>query len=596
VMTMSLSPIPNTAPFAEDEIEILNRVVGPATPIQRAWLAGFLAGLDASSGTAAVEAVEPAAPARAAEPLTILFASESGNCERLAADMAKAARKQGFKPTLLDMADLDVASLAGVRRLVVIAATWGEGEPPARAMNSYNDLMSDKAPRLDGVEFGVLALGDTAYAEFCAIGKAIDERLAALGGKRVIDRVDCDLDFAEPAARWIGGALGKLAPADAGGQPAGAAGHKVIAVDFSAKPAGAANLGPLEAQVTEHINLNSSRSAKQTIHIELAFDGAAPPYNPGDSLDLYAENDPAYVDQLLAAAGLSSDDALRADFIKNRDVTTLSLKSLETYATGTGHQYVKALLEAGEAREWIAGRQLIDLIETFPIALTTEQLRAVTRPLQPRAYSIASSRREVGDEAHLLVSAVRYATHGRERKGVASTYVADRLKKGDRVRVKVKPNKYFALPANDRDIIMVGPGTGVAPFRAFVQERRATAAKGRSWLFFGDRQFTHDFLYQLDWQDALKDGALTRMDVAFSRDTPQKVYVQQRIRERRRELVEWLDQGAYFYVCGDGNAMAKDVRKALVDAYADVKSLAPDAAEHAVRALEREHRYLQDVY
>jgi len=586
-MSMGATTIPKTAPFDEEQIEILNRVVGPASATQRAWLAGFLAGLDVSGSIAPAE---PAAPVRPAEPLTIVYASESGNCEKLAADMAKAARKQGFKPSLVDMADLDVASLAGVRRLVVIAATWGEGEPPARAVNAYNDLMSDAAPRLDGVEFGVLALGDTAYAEFCTIGRTIDERLAALGGRRVADRVDCDLDFAEPAARWIGQALAKLAPADA------ARSSTVIEVDFSNKPAGAQNLGPVEAEITEHVNLNSSRSDKETVHVALAFDGVAPAYNPGDSLDVYAENDPVYVEALLKAAGLASDDALRAELTKARDITTLSLKTVESYAAATGHQYVKALLDTGEARNWIAGRQLLDLVENFPIALSADQLRAVTRPLAPRAYSIASSRREVGEEAHLLISAVRYATHGRARKGVASNFVAERLKKGDRVQVKVKPNKHFALPSDDRDIIMVGPGTGVAPFRAFVQERRATAASGRSWLFFGDRQFTHDFLYQLDWQDALKDGALTRMDVAFSRDTPEKVYVQHKVWERRRDLIEWLDKGAYFYVCGDAKAMAKDVRRALVSAYADVKSLPPEAAEQAVRGLEREHRYRQDVY
>jgi sulfite reductase (NADPH) flavoprotein alpha-component len=216
--------------------------------------------------------------------------------------------------------------------------------------------------------------------------------------------------------------------------------------------------------------------------------------------------------------------------------------------------------------------------------------------LAPRAYSIASSRKDVGDEAHLLVSAVRYDSHGRARKGVASNFIAERLKKGGRVRVKVKPNKHFGLPAGDRDIIMVGPGTGVAPFRAFVQERRAVGATGKSWLFFGDRSFTHDFLYQLDWQEALKDGALTRMDVAFSRDRPDKVYVQHKIWERRKELVDWLDNGAYLYVCGDAKAMAKDVRAMLTNAYADVKALAPEGAAQAVDALERDKRYLQDVY
>jgi sulfite reductase (NADPH) flavoprotein alpha-component len=580
-----MSPIPKTAPFAEEEIDLLNRVVGTASPVQRAWLAGFLAGLDAS-GAAVMP--HPAAPARPAEPLTIVYASESGNSEKLASDLAKAARKNGLKPTVIDMADLELSTLASAKRLVVIAATWGEGEPPARAVRAYNELMGEGAPRLEGVEFGVLALGDTAYAEFCAIGRKIDERLAALGGKRVVDRVDCDLDFGEPAARWIGDAVKVLTPPNAGG--------RVIEVDFGAKAAASPNTDIVEAEIIEHVDLNSSRSDKETIHLALSFEAGAPAYEPGDSLDLFADNDPVYVDELLKIADLATDEKLRAEFIKSRDVTTLSLKTVETYAASTGHQYVKALLADGQAKEWIAGRQLIDLIATFPIALDAEKLRALTRPLAPRAYSIASSRREVGDEAHLLVSAVRYDSHGRARKGVASNYVAERLKRGQHVRVKLKPNRHFALPAPDKDIIMVGPGTGVAPFRAFVQERRATTASGRSWLFFGDRTFTHDFLYQLDWQDALKDGALTRMDVAFSRDTPEKIYVQHKLWQRRADLIEWLDGGAYFYLCGDAKAMAKDVRAALVRAYADVKSLTPEAAEQAVVTLEREKRYLQDTY
>ena len=526
--------------------------------------------------------------ARPAEPLTIVYASESGNCEKLANDLAKAARKNGLKPTLIDMADLELADLTKAKRLVFIAATWGEGEPPARAVRAYGELMGEGAPRLDGVEFGVLALGDTAYAEFCAIGKKIDERLAALGGKRAVERVDCDLDFAAPASRWIGDALKVLTPPDADR-------GRVIEVDFG-KPQAAPNTDIVEAEISEHVNLNSSRSNKQTIHLALTFEGAMPTYEPGDSLDLYAENDPEYVDELLKLAGLSGDDTLRAELIASRDVTTLSLKTVDTYAAQTGHQYVKALIADGQAKEWIAGRQLIDLIAAFPIALTPDHLRAVTRPLAPRAYSIASSRREVGDEAHLLISAVRYDSHGRARKGVASNYVAERLKRGARVRVKLKPNKHFAIAPADKDIIMVGPGTGVAPFRAFVQERRATAAKGRSWLFFGDRQFTHDFLYQLDWQEALKDGALTRMDVAFSRDTPGKVYVQNKLWDRRHDLIEWLDGGASFYVCGDAKNMAKDVRATLVRAYAEVKALSPEAAEQAVAGLERDKRYLQDTY
>lgn len=589
-MSASYATIPKTAPFTEEDVALLNRVVGPASAVQRAWLAGFLAGVESVQGSAEGGVGLPAAPARPAEPITIVYASESGNCETLANNFAKAARKNGLKPTLIDMADLDVATLATTKKLVFIAATWGEGEPPARAVRSYGDLMGEGAPRLDGVEFGVLALGDTAYVEFCAIGKKIDERLAGLGAKRVVDRVDCDLDFAAPAGLWLDGAIKALAP------PLEVDRGRVIEVDFGAKPAGSPNTDIVEGEITELTNLNSSRSDKETVHFALAFDGVAPAYEPGDSLDLYAENDPAYVDELLKLAGLSGDAKLRAELIAMRDVTTLSLKALETYASQTGHYYVNRLIADGEAKDWIVGRQLIDLIETFPIALTAEHLRAVTRTLAPRAYSIASARSEVGDEAHLLVSAVRYDTHGRARKGVASNFVAERLKRGGKVRVKLKPNRHFRLPAPDKDIIMVGPGTGVAPFRAFVQERRAGKASGKSWLFFGDRQFTHDFLYQLDWQEALADGALTRMDVAFSRDTPDKVYVQHKIWDRRHDLIEWLDGGANFYVCGDAKAMAKDVRAALVSAYADVKQLSPEAAEQAVAALERDTRYLTDTY
>ncbi len=589
-MTSGFATIPKTAPFTEEDVDLLNRVVGPASPIQRAWLAGFLAGVESVQLGGESGAAQPAAPARPAEPITIVYASESGNCEKLANNFAKAARKNGLKPSLVDMADLDVSTLASVKKLVFIAATWGEGEPPARAVRSYADLIGDAAPRLDGVEFGVLALGDTAYVEFCAVGKKIDERLAALGAKRVIDRVDCDLDFEKPAGDWLGDAIKVLAP------PVDIDRGRVIEVDFGAKPAGSPNTDIVEAEITELTNLNSSRSNKETVHFALAFEGAAPEYQPGDSLDLYAENDPAYVDELLKLAGLAGDAKLREEFIKTRDVTTLSLKSVETYAAQTGHYYLKKLIADGEAKDWIVGRQLIDLVETFSIALTADQLRAVTRTLAPRAYSIASARSEVGDEAHLLISAVRYETHGRARKGVASNFVAERLKRGGKVRVKLKPNKHFRLPAPDKDIIMVGPGTGVAPFRAFVQERRASKAKGKSWLFFGDRQYTHDFLYQLDWQDALADGSLTRLDLAFSRDTPEKIYVQHKIWDRRRELVEWLDNGASFYVCGDAKNMAKDVRAALVAAYADVKSLSADAAEQAVAALERDTRYLTETY
>ncbi|WP_462117174.1 diflavin oxidoreductase [Methylorubrum extorquens] len=585
--------LPRTAPFGDQERAHLDAALGAATPIQRAWLTGFLAGLDAAAGQPAAAAAAPAAPPKAAEPLTILFASESGNSEKLAGDVSKLARKQGFKPKVVDFADLDLATLPKAGKLIAIAATWGEGEPPARAVRAYGELMSDAAPRLDGLAFGVLALGDTSYAEFCAIGKALDARFEALGAKRAYDRADLDLDFEKPAAEWIKGTLKALAPADV---PA----DNVVAVDFRAGAEdedGEVSREPAVVEVIDHVNLNSSRSDKETIHLALEFEDGAPAYEPGDSLEIFPENDPQLVDEILRATGLSGDEGLRKALLAERDITTLSPTTVERFAKATGHADAQKFVESGEVKAWIEGRHLIDLIERFPTTLTAEHLNTVTRPLPPRAYSIASSRREVGDEVHLTIAAVRYETHGRARAGVASVHVADRIKNGAKLRVRVKPNKHFRLPSDpSTDIIMVGPGTGVAPFRAFVQERRATEAPGRSWLFFGDRHFTHDFLYQLEWQDALEDGSLAKIDVAFSRDQPEKIYVQDRIDAHAAEVVEWLDGGAHFYVCGDAKNMAKDVRAAVVRAFESVKGLSSADAEAHVASLERARRYQQDVY
>jgi len=583
--------LPRTAPFGDGERASLDAVLGTASPTQRAWLAGFLAGLDAAGGQ---PAAVPAAPPKAAAPLTVIYASESGNSEALAGNVAKLARKQGFKPKVVDFADLDIATLPKAGKLVAIAATWGEGEPPARAVRAYGELMGEGAPRLDGVEFAVLSLGDTSYAEFCAIGKALDARFEALGAKRAAERADLDLDFEKPAADWIKGALKALAPAE---QP-----DNVVAVDFARAGAGEdddaePSREPVVVEVVEHVNLNSSRSDKETIHLALAFEDGAPAYEPGDSLEIYPENDPQLVDEILNAAGLSGDEALRRALLAERDITTLSAATIERFVKATGHAEAQTLIDSGEAKAWIEGRHLIDLLETYPAKLTAEHVNTITRPLPPRAYSIASSRQEVGDEVHLAIAAVRYETHGRARSGVASVHVADRIRDGAKLRVRLKPNRHFRLPQDPAtDIIMVGPGTGVAPFRAFVQERRAVEAPGRSWLFFGDRHFTHDFLYQLEWQDALEDGSLTKIDVAFSRDQPEKVYVQDRITQHAQELVSWLDGGAHLYVCGDAKAMAKDVRAAVVGAYQSAKGLSAAEAEAQVAALERSHRYQQDVY
>jgi sulfite reductase (NADPH) flavoprotein alpha-component len=574
--------LPDSAPFPADQITALNRVMSATNAEQRTWLSGFLAGYQAATTP---QPAASAPPARRA-PLTVLFATESGNAEALADAARKAAGKLGFAARALDMADATPAQVAGAQNLLVIASTWGEGDPPQRAIDFHAALMADDAPRFDGVRYAVLALGDRAYAKFCETGRLFDERFAALGAMRVADRIECDLDYEAPANAWVEATLTQLRT-ELGEPEEGA----VIHVDFARSPAEAgaySRARPFEAEIAERIRLSGSRSTSETWHVELSLAGAGINYEPGDSLGFLPNNDPALVEAVLAASGLSADAALRASLSDRFDITTLTRRQVEDYARISGH----APLAADES--FNEGRQVIDLLEAAPHRLSADQLTSLLRPLPPRYYSLASSLKATPDEAHLLVAAVRYETHSRARNGVASVDVADRRRTGERMKIFVKPNTHFRLPSDpQRPIIMIGPGTGVAPFRAFMQERDAVGAIGRNWLIFGHRNYTHDFLYQLEWQDLLKRKVLTRLDVAFSRDQPEKRYVQHALWDARRDLHAWLQDGAAIYVCGDANAMAKDVHSVLQRILADQGSRDGVAALDTLR---REGRYLRDVY
>lgn len=575
--------LPNTAPFAEEQIAALNRVISVTTAEQRAWLSGYLAGVQAANDP---QAAAPAAPPAKRAPLTILFGTESGNAEALAAQARKVAAKLGFAPKVVDMADITPAQAAAAENLLIVASTWGEGDPPQRALDFYDALMAEDAPRFKTTRYAVLALGDRAYAQFCEIGKRIDERLAALGGARVADRIECDLDYAAAASGWIDQTLERL-NAEAGGQEVGAS---VIHVDFARPGADAPTRArPFEAEIGEHVRLSGSRSSSDTYHVGVSLEGSGIAYEPGDSLGVVASNDPALADAVLAASGLSGDAALRGTLIERLDITTLTAKQMEDFARLTG--------AAAPPADWMVGRQVIDLLETAPGKLSAEQLTTLLRPLPPRYYSIASSRRAVGEEAHLLVAGLRYASQGRERAGVASVDITARHREGDKLRVFLRPNPHFRLPADgERPIIMVGPGTGAAPFRGFLQEREATGAGGRNWLVFGHRNYLHDFLYQTEWQDWLKSGLLTRLDVAFSRDQPEKRYVQHALWDSRQQLYAWLRDGAALYVCGDANAMAKDVHATLLRILAEQGRQDAASAKAELDAIRRDGRYLRDVY
>lgn len=593
----SSAPIPNNAPFSTSEINALNAIVGRSNPQQRAWLAGFFAGLGAGLPAAQTGTL---APPRTRAPLTILYASESGNAEGLAYAAKKAAAKQGFDARVLDMADADVASLPKAGHLLVYAATWGEGDPPQRAADFYAALTSEAAPRLEGLRYAVLALGDSAYVNFCETGRRIDARLEALGAKRVADRIDLDLDFAEAASKWTSSVIETLRPADE------AIDSKVVHVDFHHQPAdddvfeqpGFTAEAPLVAEITSLVNLSGTGSSRETWHVELATDAAGYAYQPGDAIGILPENHPDLVEALVQAAGITANPSLVSHLTHSADITTLSRPVVERYISLTGRDELSAYVaDAAAFQRFASDRQVIDLFAEFPGKLDAEGLKSLLRPLPSRLYSVASSQAAHDGETHLLVSAVRWHAHGRDRRGVASTFLADRRKAGETLKIYVKPNRHFRLPEDpQRPIIMIGAGTGIAPFRGFVAEREVQGARGKSWLFFGERNFTHDFLYQLEWQDHLKSGALSRIDVAFSRDQPEKIYVQHRLWQHRETLRAWIADGAHVYVCGDEKGMARDVDETLARIMAEPDGEPIEAGRAALKAIAKAGRYQRDVY
>ena len=586
--------LPEHAPFTSDQRRALDSLLAGLDPVQRGWLSGFLA-------AGAPVAPVAAAPVSAGK-LTVLYGTESGNSESLADRTVKEAKKRGFQAVMKNMSEVSPADLAKASNLLVIISTWGDGEPPETATTFFKEFMGAELA-LSGVRYSVLALGDTSYEKFCQTGKDIDARLEALGAARVSTRQDCDVDYEENYASWLESSLKALAPASAA-PVAFVAPAAAPATEYGKKK-------PFPAETIDTVVLNGEGSSKETLHLEFSLAGSGLSYEPGDALAVLPVNAPDVVKAIIQAAKLTGNeevevknvgrkllaDALREDY----DITAISRAVLTKLAEALNSTVLRGLLAEDakdRLKEYSAGREIIDAIVDFaPNGLSAEALTGIFRKLPPRLYSIASSPLAHADEVHLTVAAVRYETHNRQRKGVCSTYLADLVKSGDPVQVFVQPNKNFRLPADPATpVIMVGPGTGVAPFRAFVEHRAATGGSGKNWLFFGDQHYTYDFLYQLEWQDFLKDGALTRLDVAFSRDQPEKVYVQDRMIAQAKDLYQWLEEGAHFYVCGDANRMANDVHQALVTVVENQAGISREAAEAYVEDLKKTKRYQRDVY
>lgn len=592
--------VPETAPLAPEQKATLNSLIQGLQADQLLWIEGFISGLRAGSGAPA-----PAAAPTSAPELTVLYGTESGNSESLADQMAKAAKAKGFKAKAVNMADTKVAKLKDIENLLVIVSTWGEGDPPETATDFYEAFMGDKAPKLENTRFSVLGLGDTSYEDFCKMGKDFDARLETLGAKRISDRVDCDVDYDDDFEAWKKNVL-KVLEAEA--KPATTA--NTTAPAAAAAPVKYSRKNPYPSELLERVMLNGEGSAKETIHLEFNLEGSGLSYEAGDALAVIPHNAEDVVNDIIATNKLDADApvlikeqeyTLRDALTSQLDVTAISLPVLKRWNEIAKDAKLEKMLlpeNKSELQDYLYGREIIDVLHDFPAKeVTADALVGIMRKLPPRLYSIASSPKAHPGEVHLTVGVVRYDAHGRKRKGVCSTYLADRIEEGGKADVFVTPNKHFKVPANnDLPMIMIGPGTGIAPFRAFVEERKEIGAKGKNWLIFGDQHYLTDFLYQTEWQDYLADGILTKLDVAFSRDQKEKVYVQDRMRENSKELYEWLEQGASFYVCGDASRMATDVDVALHDIIEKEGALSKDDAAAYVKKLKEDKRYLRDVY
>lgn len=580
-------------------VEQLARTV---TPLQAYWLGGYFSGL----GADAPRPVEPPVPSASLRRLTILYGTETGNAADVARSVETRARVRGLNPVLSEMADYKVRQLSDEQDLLIIVSTYGEGDPPQPATGFFEFVEGRRAPELGGARFAVLALGDSSYEFYCEAGKRLERRLEELGAERLAPRVDCDIDFEEAAETWTDALIDQLSVAAVSDAlPAMSARAGPLAVDLPVY----SKRNPFVASILENIAIVGRGSTKDTRHIEFSLSGSGLTYTPGDALGIGASNDPAIVAELLSllsvardavidvkGQALTMDEALTHRF----EVTAATPRFLDYWTLLSDAAELKQLQQddrAGERTIFLKTHHILDIVRRYPVgAVLPTGFVTGLRPLQPRLYSIASSLAAVPDEAHVTIAPVRYALHGKSRSGVASGHLADRAELDASFPVYIQTNPHFGLPGDDVPIIMIGAGTGVAPFRAFLQEREARGAKGKSWLFFGERHFRTDFLYQTEWQAWLKDETLSRMDVAFSRDGAEKIYVQHRMKERTRDLFAWLEEGAHVYVCGDAAQLAPDVHAALIDIVAAEARSSPDAAEDYVRALQADHRYQRDVY
>ncbi|EMP5261743.1 NADPH-dependent assimilatory sulfite reductase flavoprotein subunit [Klebsiella variicola] len=599
-MTTQATPS-NLLPLNPEQLARLQAATTDFTPTQLAWVSGYFWGVLNQQSGAAV-----AVPAQAAEvpSITLISASQTGNARRVAEALRDDLLAAKLNVKLVNAGDYKFKQIAAEKLLVVVTSTQGEGEPPEEAVALHKFLFSKKAPKLDGTAFAVFGLGDTSYEFFCQSGKDFDSKLAELGAERLLDRVDADVEYQTAAAEWrarVVEVLKARAPVAAPAQLATSGAVNDIHTSPYTKEA------PLSATLSVNQKITGRDSEKDVRHIEIDLGDSGLRYQPGDALGVWYQNDPQLVKELVELLWLKGDEPVTVDgktlplaeaLEWHFELTVNTATIVENYATLTRSESLLLLVgDKAQLQQYAAATPIVDMVRFSPAQLDAEALIGLLRPLTPRLYSIASSQAEVESEVHVTVGVVRYEIEGRARAGGASSFLADRVEEDGEVRVFIEHNDNFRLPANpETPVIMIGPGTGIAPFRAFMQQRAADGVQGKNWLFFGNPHFTEDFLYQVEWQSYVKEGLLTRIDLAWSRDQQQKVYVQDKLREQGAELWRWINDGAHIYVCGDANRMAKDVEHTLLEVIAEYGAMDAEAADEFLSELRVERRYQRDVY
>lgn len=595
----------NSSALDANQLASLQQTVAGYSSLQLAWASGYLAAKSEQGHNAQIA---PSAPAVAAKTLTILYASQTGNAKGVASKLEQSAKAAGINVVLKNIADYKAKALKNESHLLIVASTNGEGEAPDDAIEFHEYLLGKKAPKLPNLSYSVLALGDSSYEFFCQTGKDFDERLKALGAKQVTPRVDCDVDYDSDCESWTASIVeslkDELTQSTAGLAP-------VIDLPTAGAESQYSKQNPFEAEFSLSQKITGRDSAKDVRHIEIDLGESGLTYQVGDALGVWFENDADLVADLIATLNLTGEEKIKLKVNGANQVFTLTdALTTELEITQTAPAFVefwakisgdkaltKIAADKNTAREYAGEHQIIDVVKAAKTEIDPQFFVESLRKITPRLYSIASAQAEVEEEVHLTVGLVSFDANGEPRTGGASSFLANRLEEGQKVRVFVEHNDNFRLPqSDDTPVIMIGPGTGVAPFRAFMQEREARDASGDNWMFFGDQTFTQDFLYQVEWQNYLKSGLLTRMDVAFSRDQAEKVYVQDRLKEQASDVFAWLERGAHLYVCGDANRMAKDVHQTLVEIIQEHGKLSAEQAEDYLKSLRSNKRYQKDVY